>query len=307
MSVQIPVIDIGAIDASFAERSRVAREWDAAFRSVGFCSLVGYGNAALVNDAYLAARAFFTLPLERRAACPGYLGFGKETVGRTSGATAQPDLVAAIQFDDLHRDGATAAGWPDDLIGFWNVARRYAVEMAALSRRIMRVSALALELDELFFDDIYSRMTTKLRFAVYPDQIEPPLPGQYRNAPHTDFNGFTVLRQDEAPGGLQVQIPGGEWIDVPPVADSLVINAGDVIQRWTNDRWRSNVHRVINPPRSLTGSSERYSIVLFTGPDPAATIACLPGCAADGVEHYAPIVALDHVREKVRLTLGYAG
>jgi isopenicillin N synthase-like dioxygenase len=87
-----------------------------------------------------------------------------------------------------------------------------------------------------------------------------------------------------------VQISDGEWIDVLPVAGSLVINAGDLIARWTNDRWKSNVHRVINPPRSLTGSAQRLSIVLFTGPDPTAAIACLPGCAG----RYARILSADH-------------
>jgi isopenicillin N synthase-like dioxygenase len=305
MSARIPVIDVSGFDAGGGERQNIARAWDAAFRTAGFCSLVGYGTTTLVDEAYHAARAYFSLPLARRSACPGYLAYGAEAVGRASGRHAEPDLVEAIQFDDLHRPPVQAAKWPPDLMPFWDLAHRYAVAMGTLSRLLMRISAIALDLNENYFDDVYAGMTTKLRFAIYPDQVEPPAPGQYRNAPHTDFNGFTILRQDDAPGGLQVQLADGEWLDVLPVAGSLVINAGDLIQRWTNDRWRSNVHRVINPPRALTGSAQRLSIVLFTGPDPRAEIACLPGCAPAGsAGTYPPIIAGDHVREKVRLTLG---
>jgi isopenicillin N synthase-like dioxygenase len=87
----------------------------------------------------------------------------------------------------------------------------------------------------------------------------------------------------------------------------LVINAGDLIQRWTNDRWRSNVHRVVNPPRALTGSTRRLSIVCFTGPSADTEIACIPSCIPAGeTAKYAPIIAGDHLKEKVRLTSGTA-
>jgi isopenicillin N synthase-like dioxygenase len=232
----------------------------------------------------------------------------ESTLARCAAGNFAPDYLwqcTRVTTVDLHRPLVQAAKWPPDLMPFWDLAHRYAVAMGTLSRLLMRISAIALDLNENYFDDVYAGMTTKLRFAIYPDQVEPPAPGQYRNAPHTDFNGFTILRQDDAPGGLQVQLADGEWIDVLPVAGSLVINAGHLVQRWTNDRWRSNVHRVINPPRALTGSAQRLSIVLFTGPDPRAEIACLPGCAPAGsAGTYPPIIAGDHVREKVRLTLG---
>jgi isopenicillin N synthase-like dioxygenase len=164
---------------------------------------------------------------------------------------------------------------------------------------------LALDLPDAHFEPFYTNMTTKLRFVLYPDQIDEPLPGQLRNAPHTDFNGFTVLRQDAAPGGLQVRVGDDAWVDVRPVDGALVINAGDLIQRWTNDRWRSNVHRVVNPPRSFTGSTRRLSIVFFTGPNPDAEIACLPSCIPPGEKaRYSPIIAAAHLKEKVRLTFG---
>jgi isopenicillin N synthase-like dioxygenase len=142
-----------------------------------------------------------------------------------------------------------------------------------------------------------------LRLAFYPDQAEPPLPGQFRNGPHTDFTGFTVLRQDAAPGGLQVLSPENAWVDVRPVPGTLVINSGDLLQRWTNDRWRSNLHRVVNPDRALTGSAARLSIVMFTGPNADAVVECLPSCTGPGnPPRYEPVVAQDYLMRKIAET-----
>jgi isopenicillin N synthase-like dioxygenase len=150
-------------------------------------------------------------------------------------------------------------------------------------------------------------MQHKLRLAYYPEQLTDPVPGQLRNAAHTDFAGFTILLQDNAPGGLQVLMPDGSWIDVPPVPGTLVINTGDLLQRWTNDRWMSNVHRVVNPPIERRGSSRRLSVVFFTGPRDDAEITCLPGCAsATTPARYEPITAGEHVRAKMRQTYGAA-
>jgi isopenicillin N synthase-like dioxygenase len=167
----------------------------------------------------------------------------------------------------------------------------------------MRISALALGLDEDFFGPYYGRMMHNLRLARYPDQTEPPLPGQFRNGQHTDFTGFTILRPDLAPGGLQVLSPGNAWIDVPAAPGTLVINSGDLLQRWTNDRWRSNLHRVSNPDRTMTGSAERLSIVMFTGPDPEAVVECLPTCAGPlNPPRYRPVTARDYLTMKIRET-----
>jgi isopenicillin N synthase-like dioxygenase len=221
------------------------------------------------------------------------------------GSASPPDLCETLQFLNLHGAAQPKSAWPEIVHPLWQDARTYALEAAALSRRLLRLSAMALDLPETYFEPFYSNMTTKIRFVFYPDQLDEPLPNQLRNAPHTDFNGFTILRSDAAPGGLQVKVGDDEWLDVLPVDDALVINAGDLIQRWTNDRWRSNVHRVINPPRSTTGSTRRLSIVFFTGPNADAEIACIPSCIpAAEAARYAPIIAGEHLKEKVRLTFG---
>src|SRR5260221_9066208 len=140
----------------------------------------------------------------------------------------------------------------------------------------MRMSAPALDLPDGYFDRYYDRMATTLRLVQYPDHEGDPLPGQLRYGAHTDYTGFTILRQDDAPGGLQVLAPGGAWIEVPPVRGALVVNAGDLLARWTNDRWKSNVHPVVNPPRALTGSGPRLSLSFFIRSIPHARPPSLP-------------------------------
>lgn len=274
---------------------------------------------ALTADLHRQACAFFEQPLAiklqhavkdpTRRGTLGYIPPMGESVGRTSGGSGAPDLVESLSFSDAGGDAGTGAtpssrwpGLPDDLamsIG------AYADAAYALGKRLMRLSAAALGLAEDYFDELYSPMQNKLRLAYYPEQDVTPEAGQLRNAPHTDFAGFTILLQDSAPGGLQVLMPDGQWIDVPSVPGTLVINTGDLLQRWTNDRWMSNVHRVVNPPAERRGSSRRLSIVFFTGPRDAAEIVCLPGCASPGTPaHYPPITAGEHIRAKVQQTYG---
>ena len=172
----------------------------------------------------------------------------------------------------------------------------------------MGLTAQALELPKDYFVPFYDRMTTHLRLSNYPDQPTSPAPGQIRSGAHSDYLCMTILRQDDAPGGLQVQAPDGAWIDVRPEPGALVVNVGDLMARWTNGRWRSNVHRVVNPPRDATGSARRISIVFFTGPNHDAMVSCLPTCASPSrPARYPPIRAWDHYMAKVRASMETGG
>lgn len=315
--MQIPVIDIAPFSSRDpADRLRVARAWDEAFSTIGFATIAGHGiSESLAGEVHDIARAFFDRPLSEKMALRGPPGLGYEAfqaakLGQSKGGVAPADLVEAlmIQGPEWDRRGTPPAGapanlWPQYPERFRAVVDAYVAEAFALGQTLMRISALALGLEEGFFAPYYDRMMHNLRLAYYPDQVAPPGPGQFRNGPHTDFTGFTILRQDAAPGGLQVRSPDGEWVDVRPVPGTLVINAGDLLQRWTNDRWRSNLHRVVNPDRALTGSTARLSIVLFTGPNPDAVVECLPTCAGPGnPPRYEPVAALDYLMKKIAET-----
>jgi hypothetical protein len=116
----------------------------------------------------------------------------------------------------------------------------------------------------------------------------------------SDYLGFTILRQDHAPGGLRVRLEDDDWVDVTPVPHAFAVNFGELLSRWTNDRWKANIHRVVNPPRNLDRSARRLSIAFFTGPNHDAIIECLPTCRiADAPPKYPPIRAWDHFIDKV--------
>ncbi len=236
---------------------------------------------------------------------------GSEVVGRGHDAQARPDLCESLtfanpRFDAVAPDNVLDARlyranlWPDDMPGFRETVQAYMAAGRKLALTLMRLSAAALDLPDGFFAPFFDKMELNLRCVLYPDQPEAPDAHALRYGPHTDFSGFTILRQDDAPGGLQVKTADG-WQDVKAIPGTLVINAGDLIQRWTNDRWVSNVHRVANPLRGLTGSTRRLSVVLFTGPNADAQIATLPGC---GESKYPPILAGVHSEQRMRETYG---
>ncbi len=332
--MDIPVVDIAPF-LSGHDRT-IARHWDAAMREFGFAIIAGHGiPEPLLNGVYAQADSFFARPVpEKMETCfgdmlsgQGYLPLGNETVGKARDAGSLPDLCESLTFSGT--PGARANLWPD-MPGFRETIEAYMRAAEGLAHGLMRLSSAALDLPDGYFDPFFTRMTSDLRCVLYPDQPDAPQDGQLRYGPHTDFSGFTILRQDDAPGGLEVQTQGG-WIPVRPIPGTLVINAGDLIQRWTNDRWISNIHRVVNPLRpshataasglratgtspanaSLAGedghgqaeanSTRRLSIVLFTGPNLDAVIETLPTC---GPSKYPPIVTGDHVAQRVAATYG---
>ena len=153
--------------------------------------------------------------------------------------------------------------------------------MADLAARVLDLAGEALGLPERYFRPFIDRCISQLSIANYPDQLSAPLPSQLRASAHTDFGTLTLLLAEDKPGGLQILTGGGQWLDIaPPEPDCYIVNLGDLMARWTNDRWRSTVHRVVNPPRELGASSRRLSIVFFHHPNEHAVIECLPNCAS---------------------------
>ena len=312
----IPLIDLGPSDDA------VTRQWDDAMRRFGFALIAGHGiDERLQSRLTDLAQAFFARPVDEklrlsfpeRGRGQGYLPLKSEIVGGGRDAHALPDLCESLtfanpRFDRSVPDNALDARlyranlWPDDMPGLRETVEAYFAAARALALRLMRLSAQALDLPEDFFAPFFDRMELNLRCVLYPDQPQEARPHELRYGPHTDFSGFTILKQDAAPGGLQVK-DGEDWIDVTPVPNTFVINAGDLIQRWTNDRWISNVHRVKNPPHDRKTGTRRLSIVMFTGPNSDARIECLPGC---GDPKYPPILAGLHSEERMRQTYGTA-
>jgi isopenicillin N synthase-like dioxygenase len=158
--------------------------------------------------------------------------------------------------------------------------------MERLDLELMRLAALALGVDEHFFEAKLDKHITAMRLNFYPEQRTAPQPDQLRAGAHTDYGLLTILNGESAPGGLQVQTRDGSWIDVETAPDSFVVNIGDLMMRWSNDRWVSNPHRVVNPPAEIAARARRLSIAFFLHPNYDATIECI---APPGQAKYPPI------------------
>jgi isopenicillin N synthase-like dioxygenase len=187
--------------------------------------------------------------------------------------------------DPLARAGRRFAGpnqWPAALPGFRETVLAYTDAVDALGRRLLPLCALALDLPADTFDAAFAESQFSFRLTHYPPG--PAEPNQFGIAPHTDSNFMTFLAQSEVPG-LQVRMPDGTWVDVPYVPGSFAVNSGDMMQRWTNNRFKSTPHRALPPV-----GRPRYAIPYFMGPHLDTEIACLPSCQGPGdPPRYPPI------------------
>jgi isopenicillin N synthase-like dioxygenase len=317
----IPVIDLSPFyGGDAAARVQLAREVHDACSRLGFLVVTGHGvDQELVDGLRDAMTRYFALPLEQKMqvkmpsdAYRGYAYIGSESLAASYDEGDLPDLKESFTTGPVDVDrgdpyfGPERSGnffaenlWPSEPAGLEEVWSRYYREMSRLAGNLMRVFALALDLPEHFFDDKIDRHITNMSVIHYPPLEREPLPGQLRGGPHTDFGSLTILQRDDAPGGLQVQI-GGEWVDAPFVPDSFVINLGDLMAEWTNDRWVSTVHRVVPPPTLRDGSTDRMSIPFFHQPNYDALIEVLPSCITpDRPARYEPVTSGDHIFGKI--------
>ncbi len=308
---RIPVIDIGPAlrsPASHGSTSSVVGQLRAACEDTGFFLVRGHGVApATVASAVAAAHTFFRLPSAVKSQWStggprGYHGLAEASLSRSMGEVSPPDLAEVFsvgRFDDpeeARRSGNRPGtepyfapnAWPDQPPGFRLALERYYGALEALANDILGLFALALGLERTWFADKADRHISNLMVNYYPAQAEPPLPGQLRRGAHSDWGSLTVLFQDDSPGGLEILSQSGGWEPVPAVPDTFVVNIGDLLAMWTNDRWRSTVHRVVNPKRADSDRA-RISIPYFHQPNFDAVIECIPSCLAPGeVPRHAP-------------------
>lgn len=317
----VPVIDISSYRSGDAvARRRLAEEVDRTCREIGFMVIAGHGvDAGLIDAVQEVSRAFFDLPLEEKMrivrpapdVTRGYMPMKAEVLVRSRGGDAPGDLNESLMIGPVDTDGsayytAPEAGrhfatnlWPERPAGLREIYERYYRVMDALGIDLMRLFALALGLPEHHFDSSVDRSISRLRVRNYPAPLEPLEPGQLRASAHSDYGSITILKSEDRPGGLQVQGKDGDWLDVPHRPGCFVVNIGDMLARWTNDRWVSTLHRVVNPPSDRVADSRRQSIVFFQNPNYDAVVACLPGCTdASHPAKYPPTTSGGHLREK---------
>ena len=321
------------LDLSIGTPASLARQIDVALRDSGFFAVRHHGVApGVVSAAFDAAHRFFALRqadkerwhidgwpheeahgrpklphppsggLTRSGRLGGALKRGFDPIGWQSLDPGQPPDVKESFYLGVEAIGPNQ--WPDEALlpGFRAACNSYSAAMDTLARRLMGLFELALELPRGHFDSFMRQPTATTRLLHYPPQPAQAAPGQIGCGAHTDWGALTLLAQDDA-GGLQVQSPDGEWFDVAPIPGAFVVNVGDMAQRWTNDRWRSTMHRVINRGGGKPGGRDRYSIAYFFDLDAQSRIEPLPTCvSATQPARYAPITAGEHLVEMYRRT-----
>jgi isopenicillin N synthase-like dioxygenase len=312
----LPIIDIGGLSSnSVTDRKAVAERLRAACLDNGFFYIVNHGVPQdLMKALFDETKHFFDSPVAVKTAVNKSLSFcqrGFEPMRtQTLEAGAPPDLKESfyigpeLSLDDprvvARRFNHGPNQWPVGMPGFRPVTEAYFGTMLDLSRTLMRGLALALHLDEEYFAAYCAKAHATLRLLHYPPQPANAAPGEKGAGAHSDFGGITLLLQDEV-GGLQVQgKTKGEWIHATPIPGAFVVNLGDLIARWTNDRFRSTVHRVVN-----ASGRERYSVPFFFSGNPDQVVECLPSCLASGeAPKYAPTTVEGHLKEMYRRTYG---
>jgi isopenicillin N synthase-like dioxygenase len=304
-----------------AAKACIAADLRAACLDKGFFYLVDHGvSPALIAAVIAQSKLFFDLPLAEKLAVEKSRSFcnrGYEPLqGQTLEADSPPDLKEGFYIgEDLPLDDARVVArvfnqgpnqWPQGFsqagLAHWKATMgAYFRAMDELCVVIMRALALSLDLPEHHFAAFCTDPISTLRLLRYPPQPVNPAPNEKGCGEHTDFGAITILLQDDA-GGLQVLDQAKGWVDAPPIAGSYVVNLGDLIARWTNDRYRSTLHRVVN-----TSGRERYSVPFFFTGAADYPVTCLPTCLAPGARpRYSETTPAAHLREMYEQTYGRA-
>jgi isopenicillin N synthase-like dioxygenase len=325
----VPVIDIEPMrSGDRIRKERLAEEIDRACREIGFLVIAGHGvDASSIDDINDVTRRFFDLPLDRKLAVErpnpdvsrGYVGLEGESVGRARdksvklGDLNESFIVGPIRVPEPEYAFAPEAGqhfapnlWPEDLPEMEGIYRRYYEEIDQVAVELMRLFALALGLDEHYFDGLVDRTISRIRARNYPPPERTPAPGQLRAGAHSDYGTLTILLAEDRPGGLQVWADEAEWVDVPIIPGTFIVNIGDLMARWTNDRWVSTLHRVVNPPTDAYSRSRRQSIVYFHNPNYDAVISAIETCVAPGEEpKYEPVTSGEYLHRLFSASQNY--
>ncbi len=321
MTDVVEVVDIEAfVTGSDADRRRVASAVDRLCTDTGFLHVVGHGvDASLMTDALDVTEAFFDLPLavKQQHSDPvlahnrGYAAMGTEALGYSleGEQVSAPDLFEAFNvgrddidgpYYDLHRRFFARNVWPDHPQYFRSVMTRYMGAVRSLSDVMLEIFAVVLGLDDRHLLDRTRHGVVTTRAINYERRSDdPPLvANQQRMGAHTDYGILTVLLADDVPG-LEIR-RNDTWSPVPIVDGAVVVNLGDMLARWTNDRWVSTLHRVVPPPGDTGGPVRRRSIAQFLEADPDCVIECFPSCVAAGAEpKYAPVQAGEYLLSKL--------
>jgi isopenicillin N synthase-like dioxygenase len=311
---EVPVLDLTPLNQG-GDLVPLAKQLRHACVTTGFFYVAKHGIPEPVIDGVFAAtRRYFDLPIAQRM--PHKMddtfrrGFMPQGINQHPGFA--PDLKESYEIGvDLPlTDPDVASGlalhgpnrWPAECPWLREAAEAYFAQTDALGRRLLKICAISLDMPEDYFLQFCTKPMVQMRLFHYPPQAPVTSDKAFGVAPHTDYGMITLLLQDPI-GGLELKKRDGEWVSAPHVPGTLVINIGDLFQRWTNDVYTSNQHRVVN----RTGK-ERYSIPTFFNLDYNAMVSCLPTCqSADQPAKHSPIRSGDYLLSRFRDVQKYRG
>ncbi|KAG1648778.1 2-oxoglutarate-Fe(II) type oxidoreductase hxnY [Nymphon striatum] len=307
----LATFDLAAFETASGEaRVKAAQVLDRICSETGFLVLTGHGvPQETIDGIWGAVNGFFAqTSLEKATVAPafegapyGWIGPLKEALAASKGVETPPDLKESFNGGplvvpvDASQDAMDFCYQPTpypNLVGFRAAWDAYYTELEELAARIMVAFAAALDLQEDFFAPFIDHPISALRALNYPATGAVAEADQQRAGAHTDYGTLTILLPQVGVGGLQVQ-RDGEWIDVAAPEDAFVINIGDLMARWTNDKWVSTLHRVVARPNQPA----RKSLAYFHQPDWDAEIAPL-----DGSDDYAPVRSGPYLMSKFQST-----
>ena len=315
----IPVLDLAPyLSGSPGARAALGLELRHALEQVGFYFVVNHAiPQPLIDATFLAAQQFHAQPEAAKLALlinrhnVGYLPFKGSTIRHSQLNTDnRPDLNEAyfvkrdlpVSHPDVVSDKPfrSANKWPDALPGFRQGVNAYCASMENLAKSLLPLYAEALELPSTWFDSLFSEPMYTVRLSHYPRQ-EGSNANEFGIAPHSDTSFMTLLPQNRIPG-LSIRLPDGTWVDAPALPGSILVNGGDMLRRWTNDRCLATPHRVVN-----RSGEERYAIPFFFDCNYDTVMDCLPTCCSDNMPpRYASMTYPDYMVWYRDLTYGAA-
>ncbi|KAL1305793.1 hypothetical protein AAFC00_003957 [Neodothiora populina] len=323
---QIPLVDFSKyLRGNEIERTECVAEIMKGFTSSGFVYLRNSGLSP--KNAFEWSEKYFSLPLEEKQKFPnvdpavnrGYSGIGVEKVTNAESeediATLRamvPDIKESIEIGSESSEYPTkphANHWPESIPGFREAMNEFFSQCDHLHRTLLSAIAEGLGIAPTYFDKQIAAGDHCMRLLHYPAVPKAVLTKEnaVRAGLHTDYGTVTLLFQDGS-GGLQVRTPNGDFLDVPPIDDSIVINAGDLLQIWSNDVIKSTYHRVVSPPDAPTTDddkfSARYSIAFFAHPDHDKVVEAIETCwdEVSRPKKYGPIMPIDWMIKRLAAT-----
>lgn len=322
----IPVIDVSTWrNGSEQERDSIATAVNEACTKWGFLLVSGHTvSPDLIDRMFAITYEFFDLTEQEkrlydatgREGGRGYFSLGTKSLARTRGDANAPGdqkesfLTGAEAVpDDPYYSAKGADGhfaknpWPDQPSDMQSVWLEYRHACQEVSNCVLSIFARALGMGDDWFESRIDKPISALVAHHYPEQKVSPSSGAIRSGAHTDFGSLTLLMTENRPGGLQVMGLDERWHDIVPLPGAFIVNIGDLMARWTNDIWRSTLHRVVNPPADAGPDARRLSIVYFHTPNYDAEVSCMETFLEKGHKaKYVPVLAGEHHLGKIMRT-----